>query len=151
MERQTRYFKDDPHTLLRNLENKSEINRAEVELISQRRPKHYSIKPARQGHDHDHQETYLSLYRRLKHEKVFKEKNDTELTSEEDFLEGEHTASGVKHFSQLRQHPRILQYTLERLKDKSLERKAEALKMENKEVIKSASKPASLSQNEDYK
>jgi hypothetical protein len=47
MDRQLAHFKDDPHTLLRNLENKSEINRAELELLSQRRPKHYSIKPNR--------------------------------------------------------------------------------------------------------
>jgi hypothetical protein len=78
MDSPTRPFREDPHTLLRNLENKSEINRAELELVSLRRPKHYSIKTARQP---DPQDTYLSLYRKLHQEKVFKEKNDTELTS----------------------------------------------------------------------
>jgi len=65
MDRQSGHFKEDPHTLLRNIENKSEINRAEVELLSQRRPKHYSIRTTRQPQDH--QETYLSVYNRLKH------------------------------------------------------------------------------------
>jgi hypothetical protein len=48
----------------------------------------------------------------------------------------------------LRQHPRLLQYTLEKIRDKSFERKLELKKVESKEVMKSASRPTALSQNE---
>jgi hypothetical protein len=40
--------------------------------------------------------------------------------------------TGVKHFNQLRQHPRLLQYTLEKLRDKSNEFKVEMKKVESK-------------------
>lgn len=57
-------FQEDPLTKLKNIENRSEINRACVELVAQRRPKRYSSnshKPV----DSNSKESYLSIYRQF--------------------------------------------------------------------------------------
>jgi len=41
-ERKGGRYRDDPLTKLKNIENKSEMNRAEVELLSLRKPKRYA-------------------------------------------------------------------------------------------------------------
>ncbi len=63
---------------------------------------------------------YLSLYKGWQKEKpvLFKKKRDTELTSEDDFQLQE--VKGVKHFGLLRHHPRLLEYTMTKMREKEL-------------------------------
>lgn len=60
-------FQEDPLTKLKNIENRSEINRACLELVAQRRPKRYSNyqKPT----DSNSKESYLSIYRQFQLQK----------------------------------------------------------------------------------
>lgn len=68
-------------TKLKNIENKSEINRAVVELMIQRRPKRYN---GPQHKEEQQQENYIDIYKKLKAEKIFKEHKETEFNSEDE-------------------------------------------------------------------
>ena len=86
---------------------------------------------------------YLSLYKGWQKEKaIFKKKQDTELTSEEDIQLQE--VQGVKHFGQLRQHPRLLEYTITKMREKQHNLQSTKRKEILKDQIKKGSSPERL-------
>lgn len=71
LEKEGGHHKEDPHTQLRNIENKSEMNRAEVELQILRKPKRYNIRTQR-NHEEQGRESYQLIYKQFRQEKPFK-------------------------------------------------------------------------------
>jgi len=70
-EEESHKFKEDPITNLKNLENRSEANRASCELLAQRKPKKYSGNTARNKDGQDDKRDYLKIYKEITPQKYF--------------------------------------------------------------------------------
>ena len=99
------------------------MNRASVELLVQRRPKKYSGSLQKNSKENDKKD-YKKIFKQFKEEQQFAQAHDFQNHSdEEDMGTNEKGPEGIKHFRLLKEHPKLLNFAIQRIKSKDIELK----------------------------